>query len=185
MNTAIHIAKQIIERVIREGDAISSLKLQKLLYYSHGWTLALEGDGLFSEYIEAWKDGPVHSVYREFSRFSASGIINDDTLQLNNDPILDAVVMTYGGLLASMLRNQTHRESPWLDWYDGTMRQAIPHEAIRNFFLEQRDAPSFPIHQKFLDTWLGTKYGAVYIDTTHFGITDEEYTQTRKELGLA
>ena len=42
-----------------EGDLISHLKLQKLLYYSQGVSLALRNQPLFNNKILAWAHGPV------------------------------------------------------------------------------------------------------------------------------
>ena len=35
------------------------VKVQKLLYYCHGWHLAFTGNPMFSERVEAWELGPV------------------------------------------------------------------------------------------------------------------------------
>src|SRR5689334_12279943 len=42
-----------------EPDYVSHLRLQKLLYYVQGWSLALRGKPMFVERIEAWAHGPV------------------------------------------------------------------------------------------------------------------------------
>ena len=41
------------------GELVSNLKLQKLLYYVQGFHLAVFGEPLFEEEIEAWMYGPV------------------------------------------------------------------------------------------------------------------------------
>ena len=56
-----------------DGDSISNMKLQKLLYYCQGFHLAsFEGAALFDEKVEAWEHGPVVPVvwrrFREFGR---------------------------------------------------------------------------------------------------------------------
>ena len=58
------IAKWILTRnrlevQTEDGDYISNLKLQKLLYYSQGCFLALRDEPLFDSPIEAWTYGPV------------------------------------------------------------------------------------------------------------------------------
>ena len=52
------------------GDIISNLKLQKLVYYAQGFSLAFFGEALFSEPIEAWMHGPVvPALYRKYSHY--------------------------------------------------------------------------------------------------------------------
>jgi uncharacterized phage-associated protein len=49
-----------VAREVRERDPeAGSLKIHKLLYYCQGWHLALNGEPLFAEDIEAWANGPV------------------------------------------------------------------------------------------------------------------------------
>jgi uncharacterized phage-associated protein len=51
------------------GAEITPMKLQKLMYFAHGFHLALEQDGcpLVSEDCQAWEYGPVFpSTYQEF-----------------------------------------------------------------------------------------------------------------------
>ena len=53
-----------------DGDLITNLKLQKLLYYAQAWHLAHFGSPLFSDDIEAWQYGPViKSIYQKYSKF--------------------------------------------------------------------------------------------------------------------
>ena len=51
----IAVAEYILER---EG-AISTMKLQKLLYFAQGWSLAITNEPLFEDDFEAWSSGPV------------------------------------------------------------------------------------------------------------------------------
>ena len=49
------------------GDVITPLKLQKLLYYAQGWTLAILNKNLFEEDFQAWTHGPaIPSIYRKY-----------------------------------------------------------------------------------------------------------------------
>ena len=66
MPSAVDVARYFLAQSDDDaGDIISNLKLQKLLYYAQGVTLALTGKPLFSDPIEAWQHGPVvPSVYR-------------------------------------------------------------------------------------------------------------------------
>lgn len=53
------------------GDAISNMKLQKLLYYAQGFALALLDKPLFDEDFEAWAHGPVlRCIYNKYKNDS-------------------------------------------------------------------------------------------------------------------
>jgi len=63
MLTCHDVARYFLTLMSEEnGDLISNLKLQKLVYYAQGSSLALWGNPLFSEKIEAWLHGPVIPV---------------------------------------------------------------------------------------------------------------------------
>ena len=57
------------------GDSITHLKLQKLIYYSQAWSLALNGIALFEEDFEAWAHGPViPEVYQEYKEYGFNAL---------------------------------------------------------------------------------------------------------------
>ena len=66
---AIDIANKLLTRAKREenGELMSNLKLQKMLYYEQGFHLAYFDTPLFKDEIEAWMYGPViPAVYEHF-----------------------------------------------------------------------------------------------------------------------
>lgn len=65
-----HVANAFLERGQQDGVSISPLKLQKLMYYLHGWYLATQNEPLIGERFEAWPYGPVlSSIYHDFKRY--------------------------------------------------------------------------------------------------------------------
>ncbi len=57
------------------ADELSNLKIQKLLYYAQGCSLASLGKVLFEDDILAWKHSPVvESVYQKYHQYGRSGI---------------------------------------------------------------------------------------------------------------
>src|SRR5262245_26249764 len=69
------VANWLIERGLEDGRPVDPLKLQKLLYFAHGWHLAITGAPLLDEPIEAWQYGPVvSSIYHEFKHFGSRAI---------------------------------------------------------------------------------------------------------------
>lgn len=56
-------------------DDVSPMKMQKLVYFAHGWLLAVDNDPLINEQIEAWKYGPVvPSLFRCLKHYGNSPI---------------------------------------------------------------------------------------------------------------
>ncbi|WP_429497460.1 Panacea domain-containing protein [Robbsia andropogonis] len=111
------------------GDLISNLKLQKLVYYAQGFSLALLGRPLFVEEIEAWQHGPVvPALYHEYKQYGSGSIPipQDIDYHLYSDEekeLLDEVASVYGQFSAWKLRNMTHEEAPW-----ASVQHAIPCE---------------------------------------------------------
>ena len=76
MLTCFDVADYFLSKTDEEaGDVISNLKLQKLVYYAQGFTLAVTGKPLFNEEIEAWQHGPVvPDLYHKYKDHGAYGI---------------------------------------------------------------------------------------------------------------
>ena len=141
--SATTIAKWFVDWANAEDAELSNLKLQKLLYYAQGHHLALYGQPLFREDLQAWSHGPVvPSVYREFKAFGAGSIVLADDDPFNWDEIdsatsqfLAKVWNTYGGIAAWKLRNMTHDEPPWADHFVKDERSTvIPKDEIGAYF---------------------------------------------------
>src|SRR5262245_32067863 len=80
MPSAKQVAKTYLDLAASgpEADPISNLRLQKLLYYAQGWSLAQRGVALFPDKIEAWALGPVvPNVYHPLKSFGAGAIPAD------------------------------------------------------------------------------------------------------------
>lgn len=124
-----------------EGDLISNLKLQKLLYYAQGFHLALYDTALFPERIEAWMHGPVvPDLYHEYKKYGGGAlplpkgvdfsIYNEQTRDL-----LDEVSSVFGQFSAWKLANMTHDEPPWKE--AAPNKSEITHEALTAYFKTQ------------------------------------------------
>jgi uncharacterized phage-associated protein len=138
MAKALDVAKYILcLSEPEQGDLISNLKLQKLMYYSQGTHLALYDKLLFEEGIEAWTHGPVvASIYHEFKHFSNAPIESPESFDLNcltqdeKDSIEEAYE-EFGQYSAWKLRNMTHDEPPWKDTPSGSI---ISIDSMRKYF---------------------------------------------------
>jgi uncharacterized phage-associated protein len=140
------IANYFLGLAERDGTTLSPMKVQKLVYFAHGWFLALRGVPLIDEQVEAWKFGPViPSLYHAFKEFGNQAIttrateieVSDalsqtyvdvtvpDLSSYTGDPdldftrrLLDRIWTVYGQLTAVQLSNMTHKPgTPWfLTW---------------------------------------------------------------------
>ena len=128
-----------------DGDSITNMKLQKLLYYFQGFHLAVFNDILFEERIEAWEHGPVvPKVWKKLRVFGRDPIrmnpnapepceFNDRHLAL-----MDDVYRTYGQFAAWKLRRMTHAEPPWKTAYrrgQETTNNEITQDSMKRFFV--------------------------------------------------
>lgn len=142
MLTVRQVANYFLSQVDAEvGDSLSNLKLQKLVCYAQGFHLAINGEKLFPEEIQAWEHGPVvPSLYRQFRQHGAepipppeNGIFLDDYPKDIRD-LLDEVTSVYGQFSASKLRNMTHEETPWKEAYTLAPSTAISELTMRDYF---------------------------------------------------
>lgn len=143
MPTAHDVAKYFLAKCDPEdGDEMSNLKVQKLVYYAQGFHLAVMGEPLFPEDIYAWAHGPVvPDLYQAFKEngsdhipaptdFDPEGVFTPEQREL-----LDEVYESYGQFSAWKLRNMTHAEAPWKDADARGYSLVITHDALRTFFL--------------------------------------------------
>jgi uncharacterized phage-associated protein len=117
MVATVHdVAAYILETI---GRPISTMKLQKLVYYSQAWHLAWEERLLFNERLEAWVNGPVSpALYTEHrGKFEVSEWPMGDSSALDDgeQETIDIVLRGYGQRSGQWLGAQTHAEDPWRD----------------------------------------------------------------------
>lgn len=138
------ISNYFIRKVLTEGDYLSSLKLQKLIYYAQAWYLALFNKPLFNEDFEAWIYGPVlPSQYRRFQEYGSSPLpdMGDVNLSLEVREHLDEILLVFGGYSAYQLAEMTHSEKPWIKArcgipVDMPSKAIISKDDIKLFFRE-------------------------------------------------
>jgi len=141
------------------------MKLLKLVYFAHGWYLALTGQELIDEVVEAWKFGPVvPSIYHAFKEWKLSPIqhpansyrlngtkfvVETPTIPESDVPVrafLKRIWEVYGQMSAIELSNLTHQQdTPWYRVWMTTGHRIkgtdIPNAAIREYFVSKQQAP--------------------------------------------
>ena len=137
----IAIANYFIEQAESHGETLTAMKLQKLVFFAHGWYLAIKNAPLIDEQVEAWPYGPViRSLYREFREYGDRNITEKVSVfktlvksdgrrsrtilrpTIDDNPesatftkqFLDRVWEVYSKFTAIQLSNMTHEVgTPW------------------------------------------------------------------------
>jgi len=109
----------LTEFILQQKGPINSMKLQKLVYYSQAWSLAINGKSIFDEPIEAWKNGPVVRNLLEKTRndYNISSVTSGDPNLIDEDveDTVTAVIIYYGQKSVEWLQKLVHSEEPWLE----------------------------------------------------------------------
>jgi len=150
---AFPVANHILWRANKDAADITPMKLQKMMYFLHGWYMAITGEKLIDEGFARWTYGPVvPSVYRELKHYGAMPIEDyikqydsssgqflsyfvDTTALPQFNSILEQVWQQYGPLSGIQLSTLTHEYgSPW---YTTMPNDEIPDVLIRNDFIRR------------------------------------------------
>lgn len=163
-------AKAIANAFLDFPDAsyrrLTPMKMQKLVYYAHGWNLALKDAPLIDEQVEAWEWGPViPSLYHAFKHYGDIPIrqkvvdlrwdrqedrtyeyeYDIENYQEDNDftqSLLIKIWQVYGDYTPFQLSNMTHaHETPWYqvnELHKGRIPLGtdIPIDLIKKYFCE-------------------------------------------------
>lgn len=153
--SAIAVANFFVIEGQRAGRLVDPMKLQKLVYFAHGWHLAVRGEPLLDERVEAWPYGPViPSIYHEVKRHGAAPIdfpifqyarrgrqapeVTDPEVR----ELLQRVWEVYGRYSAVELSRMAHDpDGPWHRTWEGEAQRGaikgvdIPDDEIRDYFV--------------------------------------------------
>ena len=102
------------------GRPVTHLKLQKLLFYCYGAACSADLEAhIGAVTFLAWEHGPVNrEVYDEFRAYGAGPIPAPQPPVWYPGAafaVLTDAIRVYGALDAWSLREQSHREQPWID----------------------------------------------------------------------
>jgi uncharacterized phage-associated protein len=110
-------ALDVAEYILRRRGRMSTMKLQKLVYYSQAWSLVWDERPLFYEDVEAWANGPVIRELFNYHRgmFEIEHVVtgNADLLSASEKETVDSVLNFYGDKPAQWLIDLSHSEEPW------------------------------------------------------------------------
>lgn len=151
--TPSDVAKYFLYRAVQDGELVSPLKMQKLVYYAYSWTLVKNKKKLFNEKIEAWPSGPViPSLYQELKNYGSApidekylGVTSEAGLEavfskFPNDikVTLDKVYESYMTKTAFELVALTHSEQPWTEARKGLSATEASNKSISDDLIIQQ-----------------------------------------------
>ncbi len=105
--------------ILKKQGPLTTVKLQKLVYYCQAWSLVWDEQPIFDEPIEAWANGPVvpalFQEHKGFFRISEKDLKLGSCRNLTKDQkeTIDGVLGHYGEKTAQWLVDLTHLEEPW------------------------------------------------------------------------
>ena len=124
----------VAKYILKTKGKMSTLKLQKLCYYSQVWYLVWKDKPLFRSKIIAFAHGPVirelYDLHKGKFALTARDIPTDklsSELQEDEKDVINKVLDFYADKSAQWLSDLSHKESPWKD-----AREGIPDGAPSN-----------------------------------------------------
>jgi uncharacterized phage-associated protein len=134
---------------------LTPVQIELLIYFGHGWYLALNGKPLFTNPIKAWRDGPVVEDIHKF--YNKPKLDFQATLDLEKIkelkevdlPFLDGIWEYYHHLGEIEMIQLCHEpESPWFHTYEKSSRDVVIDNNLieRHYRLIHINHPEFDDH---------------------------------------
>lgn len=151
------IANAFLVKAQETGAPMTHMKLQKLVFFVHAWSLALKDKSLVNETPQAWQYGPVfNSLYHELKQHGSSAVsgylkqLDAETgtlkpmIPIRTDSefwnVLDQVWDRYGRLSALQLSALTHEAGgPW-ESARKRVAETLNDDEVRNYYRAQLHA---------------------------------------------
>jgi uncharacterized phage-associated protein len=143
MSSSLAVANEFIKKAQAEGNhSLTNMKLQKLVYITHGFALAVHDKPLLDkEDVYAWQFGPVIKDLYDRLRFYGSGEVTQflpaphEVTDSSELELIDAVWQGYGHHSAYALSAVTHEpNTPWTNTWNETRFGVISNNMIRDHY---------------------------------------------------
>lgn len=157
-DNSVAIANEFLRKPGALGR-LTQMQLQKLAYIAHGWSLAINGEPLVHDHVEAWDYGPVFPKLYQHAKFFGKRPVSREITPSDEDgisfflsterkkdaepykaalsaseaDIIDRVWRRFGSLSGFQLSQLTHTpDTPWYKTYFTKGKSAIiDNETIR------------------------------------------------------
>ncbi|MCY4162130.1 MAG: DUF4065 domain-containing protein [Flavobacteriaceae bacterium] len=148
---ACNISNHLIEIAEKNKKRLSILRLVKLVYLSHAWSLANLDRPLIKEKVEAWRYGPiipsVYFLFRSVIREENLNTIKQQCpekveIDVDSKNLIQEVYDYYKSFDDYELISLTHKKGE--SWYKVFHRyspdRTIPNKSIRRDFIKKRES---------------------------------------------
>ncbi len=125
------------EYILNSLGPMTTMKLQKLVFYSQAWSTVWDDNVLFDERVQAWKNGPVVRELWETTKgqFRVASVAGDAcALNADQRATIDAVLAFYGDKDAQWLSDLTHLEDPWNEAFAKGQNTEISPQAMSEYY---------------------------------------------------
>lgn len=127
---------------------MTNMKIQKLVYIAHGFSLAMLDEPLIYNHVHAFEWGPVipvlYNCLKKYGSNPVPGPIETDedveSLDVTDPSVHSAIIRgvwaKYGKLTAAQLSARTHREdTPWSLTWNTNPYGIIPDDVTKSHYL--------------------------------------------------
>ncbi len=130
----------ITNYIIDKVNNLTTLSLQKLLYFINGFSTIFNDNNIFSDNCYAWENGPVYkTIYNCYSSYKypvkSNKLFNYNTILTNLEiNIIDKVIEYYSIYDDDTLVEMTHITEPWNNAYNNNSSN-ININDIKKYFI--------------------------------------------------
>ena len=115
----LEVANELISLASEKGARdLTPMKLQKLVYYAHGWSLGVLDEPLIDEQVEAWRFGPVVPTLYDYAKHYGNGPIDGPLVcfDVQETPSPHGVQRHLVSVVPKLSENDAENVRPLLDW---------------------------------------------------------------------
>ncbi len=134
----------VAKYILRSIGEVSTMKLQKLCYYSQALSLSEKHKHLFEEDFEAWSNGPVcrdlFNIHKGKFLITTKNIQNNllsKSLTIEQTSIIDEIIDKLGKLEGYQLSEKSHNEDPWIKTRNGKPIGEFCNKVIKKTLIEE------------------------------------------------
>ena len=140
--SANDVAAEVLEKMAKSAP-MTTMKLQKLVYYCQAWSLVWDEEALYEEELQAWANGPIVPELYQLHRgkFTVDSWPHGDPNRLKpyQKETIKSVVDFYGDKTGQWLSELTHIEDPWKEARQGLAPgerggNVITHSAMAEYY---------------------------------------------------